>query len=112
MLAIAGPVLAHVHLLTLLCALSQLGKRAAGEAAELGCRGVELLGMIGAAGLESGEPAVEAREFIRRQFCNSFSDFLDSHAPESSTFWPQRAAADGSDARLGHTCAGLVCSRE
>src|SRR5215813_7224112 len=72
--------------LAILRALSQFGKRAPSETAELRCRGVELLGMIAAARLERGEPAAEAREFIRRQFCDGFGDFFDFHMPEHSTF--------------------------
>jgi hypothetical protein len=41
--------------------------------------------MIGAARLECSEPAAEASEFIRWQFGNSFSDFLDFHAAQYST---------------------------
>jgi hypothetical protein len=39
-------------------------KRAAGEAAKFGRSGVELLGVVCAALLESGEPAAEAGELI------------------------------------------------
>ena len=56
--------------------LLQFSKRAAGETAELGRSGVELLGVIGAACLECGEPAAEARQFIRRQLADSFGDQL------------------------------------
>src|SRR5262245_43039480 len=72
--------------LAILCAPSQFGKRAPGKTAKLGGRGVELLGMIAAARLERGEPAAEAREFIRRQFCDGFGDFFDFHMAEHSTF--------------------------
>jgi hypothetical protein len=41
-------------------AIFQFGKRPASEAAKFGCGGVELLGVIGAARLECGEPATEA----------------------------------------------------
>src|SRR5262245_33620639 len=74
--------------LAILRALSQFGKRAPSETAELGGRGVELLGMIAAARLERGEPAAKARHFIRRQFCDCFGDFFDLHAGKHSTFWP------------------------
>src|SRR4029077_9009207 len=60
-------------------AFPQFGKRTARETAELGRRRVELFGMIGVAGLEGGEPAAEARQFIRRQLADSFGDFLDFH---------------------------------
>jgi hypothetical protein len=72
--------------LAVLCATSQFSERAPGETAELGCRGVELLGMIAAARLERGEPAAKARHFIRRQLCDSFGDFFDFHMAEHSTF--------------------------
>ena len=71
--------------LIVLRAPSQFGKRAPGKAAELRCRGVELLGMIAAARLERGEPAAEARELIRRQFGDNFGDFFDSHVAQYST---------------------------
>ena len=47
-------------------ALFQFSKRAASEAAKFGRGGVEFLGMVGAARLERGEPAVEAGVLIRR----------------------------------------------
>src|SRR6478609_1928129 len=47
-------------------ALFQFSKRAAGEATKFGRSGVELLGVVCAARLESGEPAAEAGELIRR----------------------------------------------
>ena len=47
-------------------ALFQFSKRAAGEAAKFGRGGVELLGVVGAARLECGEPAAETGELIRR----------------------------------------------
>jgi hypothetical protein len=84
---ITAPILACPHLLAVLCALSQFGKSAAGEAAELGRSGIELLGMIGVAGLECGEPAAETGEFIRRQLGNGFGDFFDFHAVKYSAFW-------------------------
>ncbi len=59
--------ISRYELFTVLRALFQLGKRSAGEAAEIGRGGVELFGMIGVAGLERGEPAAEARKFIRWQ---------------------------------------------
>src|SRR6516164_11467393 len=60
-------------------ALFQFSKRAAGEATKFGCSGVELLGVVGAACLECGEPAAESGELIRRQLGNSFGDFFDFH---------------------------------
>jgi hypothetical protein len=69
----------------LLCAPFQFSKRAACEAAEFSRSGVELLGVIGAAGLECGEPAAEAGELIRRQLRNSFCDFFDFHVAQYST---------------------------
>ena len=72
--------------LAVLRAPSQFGKRAAGETAELRCRGAKLLCMIAAPRLERGEPAAEAREFIRRQFCDGFGDFFDFHMAEHSSF--------------------------
>jgi hypothetical protein len=41
--------------------------------------GVKLLGVVGAARLECGEPAAESGELIRRQLGNSFGDFFDFH---------------------------------
>jgi hypothetical protein len=72
--------------LAILCAPSQFSERTPGETAQLGCRGVEFLGMIAATRLERGEPAAEAREFIRRQFCDGFGDFFDFHMTEHNTF--------------------------
>jgi len=57
----------------------QFSKRAAGEATEFSRSGVELLGMIGAARLECGEPVAETSELIRRQLGNGFGDFFDFH---------------------------------
>ena len=74
-----------VALLTVLCAPFQFSNRAAGEAAEFSRSGVELLGVIGTARLECGEPAAEAGELIRRQLDNSFGDFFDFHAAQCST---------------------------
>jgi hypothetical protein len=62
----------------------QFSKRAAGEAAEFSRSGIELLGVIGAARLECGEPAAEARELIWRQVGNSFGDFFDFHGAQYS----------------------------
>ena len=45
----------------------------------------ELLGVVGAASLECGEPAAEAGELIRRQLGNRFGDFFDFHAAQYST---------------------------
>jgi len=63
----------------------QFSKCAAGKAAELGRSRVKLLGVIGAARIECGEPTAETRELIRRQFGNSFGDFFDFHVPQYST---------------------------
>ena len=45
----------------------------------------ELLGVVGAARLECGEPAAEAGELIRRQLGDSFGDLFDFHAAQYST---------------------------
>jgi hypothetical protein len=63
----------------------QFSKRAAGEAAEFSRSGIELLGMTGAARVESHEPAAEASEFIRLQVGNRFGDFFDFHVADYST---------------------------
>ena len=63
-------------------ALFQFSKRAAGEAAKFGRSGVKLLGVVGAARLECGEPAAESGELIRRQLGNSFGDFFDFHGAQ------------------------------
>lgn len=63
----------------------QFSKCAASEAAEFRRCGVELLGVIGAARLECGEPAAEAGELVRRQLGDSFGDFLDFHVVQYST---------------------------
>src|ERR671930_1114136 len=63
-------------------ALFQLCKRAAGETAEFGRSGVEL---VVVSRLEGGEPAAEAGELIRRQLGNSFGDFFDFHGAQYST---------------------------
>ena len=76
--------------LIVLRALSQFGKRAAGETAEFRCRRVERLGMIGMARLERGEPAAEAGEFIRRQPGNGFGDFFNFHMASIARFRAQR----------------------
>src|SRR5215469_7505717 len=69
-------------------ALFQFSKRAAGKATKFGRSGVKLLGVVGAARLECGEPAAESGELIRRQLGNSFGDFFDFHgAPTLSTAW-------------------------
>ena len=61
-------------------ALFQFSECAAGEAAKFGRSGVELVGVVGAACLECGEPAPEAGELIRRQLGNRFGDRFDFHA--------------------------------
>ena len=66
-------------------ALFQFSKRAAGEATKFGRSGVELLGMVGAARLECGEPAAESGELIRRQLGDNFGDFFDFHGAHYST---------------------------
>src|SRR6516225_5810960 len=63
-------------------ALFQFSKRAAGEATKFGRSGVKLLGVVGAARLECGEPAAESGELIRRQLGNSFGDFFDFHGAQ------------------------------
>jgi hypothetical protein len=60
----------------------QFSKRAAGEATKFGRSGVKLLGVVGAARLECGEPAAESGELIRRQLGNSFGDFFDFHGAQ------------------------------
>jgi hypothetical protein len=88
-------------------ALFQFSKRAAGESTKFGRSGVKLLGVVGAARLECGEPAAESGELIRRQLGNNFGDFLDFHGAQYSTGWA--CFSDGSDlpglqstARLAH----------
>jgi hypothetical protein len=65
-------------------ALFQFSECAAGEAAKFGRSGVELVGVVGAACLECGEPAPEAGELIRRQLGNGFGDFFDFHVAQYS----------------------------
>ena len=77
-------IVAPIELLTVLSPAFQFGKRAPGEAAEFSRGGIELLGVIGAARLERGEPAAEASELIRRQLGNSFGDFFDFHVAQYS----------------------------
>src|SRR6516162_8243063 len=66
-------------------ALFQFSKRAAGKATKFGRSGVKLLGVVGAARLECGEPAAESRELIWRQLGNSFGDFFDFHGAQSTS---------------------------
>ena len=75
-------------------ALFQFSKRAAGEATKSGRSGVKLLGVVGAARLECGEPATESGELIRRQLGNSVGDFFDFHGAQltSSNLLPARQA--------------------
>ena len=54
-------------------------------ARSFGRGGVELLGVVAAAGLECGKPAAEAGELIRRQLDDGFGDFFDFHAGEYSS---------------------------
>jgi hypothetical protein len=72
-------------------ALFQFSKRAAGEATKFGRSGVKLLGVVGAARLECGEPATESGELIRRELGNSFGDFFDFHGAQLTSsnllFW-------------------------
>jgi hypothetical protein len=68
-------------------ALFQFSKRAAGKTTKLNRSGVELLGVIGAARFECGEPAAESDELIRRQLGNNFGDFFNFHAVQYSTGW-------------------------
>src|SRR3974377_2410384 len=63
-------------------ALFQFSKRAAGKATKFGRSGVKLLGVVGAARLECGEPAAESGELIRRQLGNSFGNFFDFHGAQ------------------------------
>src|SRR5215469_16497809 len=63
-------------------ALFQFSKRAAGKATKFGRSGVKVLGVVGAARLECGEPAAESGELIRRQLGNSFGDFCDFHGAQ------------------------------
>ena len=90
-------------------ALFQFSKRAAGETTEFGRSGVELLGVVGAARLECGEPAAEAGELIRRQLGNSFGDFFDFHVAQYSTAeaWLSNGKRLGArpDARLSSVVA-------
>jgi hypothetical protein len=83
-------------------ALFQFSERAAGEATKFGRSGVELLGVVGAARLECGEPAAESGELIRRQLGNNFSDFFDFHGAEYSTggAW----FSDGKGLIATHSC--------
>ena len=67
-------------------ALFQFSKRAAGEATKFGRSGVKLLGVVGAARLECGEPAAESGELIRRQLGNSFGNFFDFHGDAVDQF--------------------------
>jgi len=69
--------------LRFICALLQLSKGAASEAAKFGRSGVELLSVVGAPRLESVEPAAEAGELIRRQLGDCFGDLFDFHAARS-----------------------------
>src|SRR5262252_3967386 len=72
-------------LLTVTSRAFQFSKRATGKATKFGRRGVELLGVVGAARLECDEPAAEAGELIRRQLGDNFGDFFDFHRAQYST---------------------------
>jgi len=63
----------------------QLGKRAAGEPTKFNRSGIELLGVVSAAGLECRKPVAEAGELIRRQLGDGFGDVFDFHAGQYST---------------------------
>jgi hypothetical protein len=78
-------------------ALFQFSKRAASESTKFGRSGVKLLGVVGAARLECGEPAAESGELIRRQLGNSFGDFFDFHGAQltSSNLLPARQDIGG-----------------
>jgi hypothetical protein len=91
-------------------ALFQFSDRAAGKATKFGCSGVELLGVVGAARLECGEPAAESGELIRRQLGNNFGDFFDFHGAQltSSNLLPSRQDIGG---LLNLWNASHVCSR-
>src|SRR5262249_20081830 len=67
------------------CTPFQFSKGAAREAPQFSRSAVQLLGVIGAARLECGEPAAKASELIRRQLGNSFGDFFDVHVAQYST---------------------------
>ena len=71
--------------LRFLRAFFQLGKRATGYATKLGRSGVELVGVVGAAGFECGEPTTEPDELIWRQLGDSFGDFFNFHVAQYST---------------------------
>src|SRR4029077_2595111 len=58
------------------------------EATKFGRSGVELLGVVGAARIECGEPAAESGELIRRQLGTNFGDFFYFHGAHYSTGWP------------------------
>jgi hypothetical protein len=74
----------HAELSWFLRAPFQISKRAAGQAAEFSRSGVELLGVIGAARFERGEPPAEAGELIGRQLGNRLGDFFDLHVAQYS----------------------------
>jgi hypothetical protein len=57
----------------------------AGEVAEFGRGGVELLGVVGATRLECVEPAAEAGELIRRQLGDCLGYLFDFHATQYTT---------------------------
>ena len=69
----------------------QFSNRAAGEATKFGRSGVKLLGVVGAARLECGEPTAESGELIRRQLGNSFGDFFDFHGAQLTSSSPPRS---------------------
>jgi hypothetical protein len=89
-------------------ALFQFSKRAAGEATKFGRSGVKLLGVVGAARLECGEPAAESGELIRWQLGNSFGDFFDFHGgPALSIGW----TGDAGSGVASRECSGHPSGR-
>jgi hypothetical protein len=84
--------------LRFLRALFQFSKRAAGEATKFGRSGVELLGVVGAARLECGEPAAESGGLIRRS--------LATTSAISSTFMGRSIAPAGLGLATDQTVPG------
>ncbi|MGB6936594.1 MAG: hypothetical protein WBE14_07830 [Xanthobacteraceae bacterium] len=82
---LAGHVQTILSCSRFLPAIFQFGKRPASEAAKFGCGGFRLLGVVGAARLECGEPATEAGKLFGRQLGDCFSDLFDFHALYYST---------------------------
>src|SRR3974377_711091 len=86
-------------------ALFQFSKRAAGKATKFGRSGVKLLGVVGAARLECGEPAAESGELIRRQLGNSFGNFFDFHGNMVLKFTTPEGSKVSALARTSHLLA-------